>query len=110
MTDLPIAKRLDYQDKSNHLEVPSPLSLPSDFSVDMAEYNIPLDPLPPADGIKKHVEGPSSMIAENEHLLIPGLVEKAKAALDLSKAVETKSVPSVVPENRVIGMKRFHSE
>ena len=110
MTDLPIAKRLDYQDKSNHLEVPSPLSLPSDFSVDIADYTIPLNPLPPSDGIKKYVEDPSSMIAENEHLLIPGLVEKAKAALDLSKAVRNPPVPSVIPENRVIGVTRFHSE
>jgi hypothetical protein len=69
-----------------------------------------LDPLAPSDDNGKAVEAPSSMIADDEHVLIPGVVEKAKAALDRSQAVERPCVPSVALENRPMEVTRFHSE
>jgi len=110
MLDIPIAKRLDYQDKSDHLEVPSPLPLPSEFSVDIPDFSIPLDSSPLSDVFRNDVEEASSMIANNERMLIPGLVEKAKAALDLSQATEDTYIPSIAPEDRAMRGTRFHSK
>jgi hypothetical protein len=83
--DLPILKRTKPQHELNYLAIPSPLSLPSDFSVDIADTAIPLHSLQDSNFLIVREEEMSSTLAVHDSVLVPGLFEKAKASLQLCR-------------------------